>query len=64
MMNKPVLTGLFLVFSTVALAQSNAQTSSPYSLFGIGRLNDVNTGITNSLGKRCGNYRVMVALIT
>lgn len=51
MMNKPVLTGLFLVFGTAAFAQSNAQTSSPYSLFGIGRLNDVNTGITNSLGK-------------
>jgi hypothetical protein len=51
MMNKPVWIVLLLATGSVALAQSNNQTSSPYSLFGIGRLNDVNTGITNALGK-------------
>lgn len=51
MMNKPVWMVLLLATGSMALAQSNNQTSSPYSLFGIGRLNDVNTGITNALGK-------------
>jgi hypothetical protein len=51
MTNKPVWAGLLLGICTLGFAQSNNQTSSPYSLFGIGRLNEVNTGITNALGK-------------
>lgn len=51
MMNKPVWTGLLLGICALGFAQSNNQTSSPYSLFGIGRLNEVNTGVTNALGK-------------
>ena len=42
----------FVLFSGVyAKAQTNNLTSSPYSLFGLGVMNDVNTGKTNALGK-------------
>jgi len=34
-----------------AYSQANNQTSSPYSLFGLGTLNPTNTGKTNALGK-------------
>lgn len=42
-----------LVFScsTAAVAQFTNSTWSPYSLFGFGKFNDANTGVTNSLGK-------------
>lgn len=51
MINKTALAILLLASAGVAYGQSNSQTSSPYSLFGIGRFNEVNTGITNALGK-------------
>ncbi|WP_116786907.1 hypothetical protein [Flavobacterium psychrotrophum] len=51
MINKTALALLFLTVTGAIFGQSNNQTSSPYSLFGIGRFNEVNTGITNALGK-------------
>lgn len=51
MTNKTVWAAALLGVCAMGFAQSNNQTNSPYSLFGIGRLNEVNTGITNSLGK-------------
>lgn len=43
---------VFIVFITVtSYSQFSNSTYSPYSLFGFGRFNDANTGITNSLGK-------------
>lgn len=43
---------IFLVLiSSNSYAQISNTTYSPYSLFGFGRFNDANTGITNSLGK-------------
>jgi hypothetical protein len=41
---------MFLVFSA-GFSQVNNLTSSPYSLFGLGKVNESNIGITNSLGK-------------
>lgn len=40
-----------LLVSFNSFSQMNNSTFSPYSLFGIGKFNDVNTGVTNSLGK-------------
>lgn len=40
-----------LLSANFALGQSNNQTSSPYSLFGLGSLNTVGSGRTNALGK-------------
>jgi hypothetical protein len=40
-----------LLFYTVSFSQTNNATFSPYSLFGLGKFNDNNTGITNSLGR-------------
>ncbi|KAF2513103.1 hypothetical protein E0W72_01375 [Flavobacterium arcticum] len=46
------ITVLCLLFCTVKVfSQSNNQTSSPYSLFGLGRLNEAGVGKTNALGK-------------
>lgn len=42
---------MLIALAPAIWAQSNNQTSSPYSLFGIGRFNEVNSGITNALGK-------------
>lgn len=41
----------FLLYCTGNYAQTGNLTSSPYSLFGLGRLNEVSTGKTNALGK-------------
>lgn len=52
MTNKPAFLLLSAFISACSLsAQTNNQTSSPYSLFGLGRFNDANTGKTNALGK-------------
>ncbi len=43
---------LFLLMVSInAFSQSNTSTYSPYSLFGLGKFNEANTGVTNSLGK-------------
>lgn len=42
---------LFFSCSSVSIAQFTNSTWSPYSLFGFGKFNDANTGVTNSLGK-------------
>ena len=42
---------LFFSCSSVSIAQYTNSTWSPYSLFGFGKFNDANTGVTNSLGK-------------
>jgi hypothetical protein len=41
---------VFLLFN-LGFSQINNLTSSPYSLFGLGKLTESNIGITNSLGK-------------
>lgn len=51
MITKKVLALLLVATAPAVFGQSNSQTSSPYSLFGIGRFNEVNTGTTNALGK-------------
>jgi len=48
--NRLAVAGLLLTLNFAA-AQSNNQTSSPYSLFGLGSLNEANAGKTNALGK-------------
>lgn len=42
---------VLLVFSGQVFAQSNALSSSPYSLYGLGLTNDIGTGKINGLGK-------------
>jgi hypothetical protein len=43
---------LFLLFFTfTAFSQTTNSTFSPYSLFGLGKFNEANTGVTNALGK-------------
>lgn len=42
---------LLLGYFNPGFSQRNSLTSSPYSLFGLGKINDSNVGITNSLGK-------------
>lgn len=43
---------IILLFAlNYSYSQSNNLTTSPYSLFGLGRINESNIGITNSLGK-------------
>ncbi|RZJ67639.1 MAG: hypothetical protein EOO50_04990 [Flavobacterium sp.] len=44
-------TALFFFIGASAYSQTNNQTSSPYSLFGLGRLNDAAPGKTNALGE-------------
>lgn len=51
MTNKTAWACLLLTISLPVLAQTNNQTSSPYSLFGVGRFNETNSGVTNALGK-------------
>jgi hypothetical protein len=41
----------FLLYYSGSFAQTGNLTSSPYSLFGLGRINEVSTGRTNALGK-------------
>lgn len=41
----------FLLYSSGSFAQTGNLTSSPYSLFGLGRINEVSTGRTNALGR-------------
>jgi hypothetical protein len=48
---KRLFTFLFLAGLSYGYSQSNSETSSPYSLFGLGRLNEASTGKTNALGK-------------
>lgn len=40
-----------LLYSNKVQSQSNNLSSSPYSLYGLGLVNEVNTGKTNALGK-------------
>jgi hypothetical protein len=40
-----------LLLYNLGFSQGNNLTSSPYSLFGLGKINESNIGITNSLGK-------------
>lgn len=42
---------IFYIQSTISFSQSNNLTNSPYSLFGLGRINETNSGKTNALGK-------------
>lgn len=46
-----IIVFIFLLFVKVGFSQTNNLTSSPYSLFGLGKINESNVGITNSLGK-------------
>jgi len=50
MINRLAVVTLLLTVNA-AMAQYNNQTSSPYSLFGLGSLNEANAGKTNALGK-------------
>lgn len=50
MTNKILAISLLSLFN-LCYSQSNSLTSSPYSLFGLGKINESNIGITNSLGK-------------
>ncbi|CAH8284025.1 hypothetical protein EV196_103354 [Mariniflexile fucanivorans] len=51
MINKYIILSLFLlVFTTLTRAQSNALSSSPYSLYGLGLTNETSTGKVNGLG--------------
>lgn len=45
------LCAVLLVVSSTVLGQSNALSSSPYSLYGLGLTNDIGTGKINGLGK-------------
>lgn len=40
-----------LLITAISHSQYNNSNYSPYSVFGLGRFNDANTGITNSLGR-------------
>lgn len=40
-----------LLITATSYSQGSNSNYSPYSVFGLGRFNDANTGITNSLGK-------------
>ncbi|MBP0905209.1 hypothetical protein ACFSKN_17955 [Mariniflexile gromovii] len=51
MINKLIILSLFLVVLTEqTLAQTNALSSSPYSLYGLGLSNETSTGKVNALG--------------
>ena len=51
MINKYIILSLFLVvFTKQTIAQSNALSSSPYSLYGLGLSNETSTGKVNGLG--------------
>lgn len=42
---------IVLLFAKLGFSQTNNLTSSPYSLFGLGKINESNAGVTNSLGR-------------
>ncbi|MDO5969422.1 hypothetical protein Q4Q35_06350 [Flavivirga aquimarina] len=41
----------FLLVSIETIAQTNSLSNSPYSLYGLGQINEINTGKINGLGK-------------
>ncbi|MFC5045624.1 OmpP1/FadL family transporter [Aquimarina hainanensis] len=51
MMNKIIVSVVFLIIITQGHAQTNDLSGSPYSLYGLGVPNESNTGKTNSMGK-------------
>lgn len=51
MMNKPFLAILFFFISQQTFSQTNDLSSSPYSLYGLGLLNNLSTGKSNTMGK-------------
>ncbi len=48
---KSYITFCLLIVGQIVLSQSNNLSSSPYSIYGLGNSNEVNTGKTNALGK-------------
>ncbi len=48
---KPLFFLLLSFISLKSISQTNDLSSSPYSLYGLGLLNNLNTGVTNTLGK-------------
>lgn len=52
MTTKPIIYYSFLLlFSIEIIAQTNSLSSSPYSLYGLGQINETGTGKINGLGK-------------
>lgn len=49
-LNKNILSALILLWSISGLAQSEALTSSPYSFYGLGVINQTNIGRSNGMG--------------